>query len=158
MSQSHIQALVEAQYKSLTSKDNKERLRYTVAGCKDGKLYDHAGTNYGVFNEDAADTEFITDEDLSVTRLTGARLSTIAARASKFFEQYGTNTPSSDSEEPTDTDNKDDEDELTETDELIAKFKKAIKKGKTKKARKLLSEIGEDKKLSKMLKKLEAEG
>ena len=155
MSKTHIQALVGGQYNSLNAKDNKERLKYTVAGCKDGKLYDYAGTNYGAFNEDAPDTEFITEADLNLSRITAVRLKGITERMQNFFNTYGANPV----EEATVEDVEEVEEVVEEdNDELIEKFKKAIKKGKAKKARKLLDEIGENKKLAKMLKKLEAEG
>ncbi len=83
-----IEAFVRAQYDVLSSKDNKERLAFTVAGIKDGHFYNHAGIDFGLFDDEVEDTEFISKEDLKLSRITGVKLSRIQAKLDKFFSEY----------------------------------------------------------------------
>jgi len=136
MSKSHIEAFVKAQYNALLSKDNKDRLRYIVAGCKDGRLYSNTGTDYGEF--DAPDTVFSESTDLDLSRVTTVKLNTINDKMLAFFAEYGVN-PEPEVEEPTE--------EPTCTTELTDAVKKAIKKGKLKKAQKLIDAMGGNDKL-----------
>jgi len=168
MSKSMIQAFALAQLASMVSKDNKERLKHTIAGCKDGHLYDHNGQDYGLFNADAPDTVFIPESDLALSRITGVKLEGIAKKAQEFFNEYGANpTPSTDGDEKPNENGSGDADNETvgdsvpkdevDYDALEKACKKAIKKGDVKKATKLLAKLdGQDchKKLSKKLKKV----
>ena len=171
MSKSHIQAFALAQIASITEKTVKDRLKYTVAGCKDGCLYSNDGTNYGIYNEDAPDTVFITQEDLDMSRVTGAKIAKIETLMKDFFNEYGTPVPTNDDttaddNADNDSDSVEDNVETVETElaeEVVSDFeeaedaiKKAIKKGKFKKAQKLIDEIGGHKKLQKKLDKASA--
>jgi len=167
MSQSMMEAFVRGQYKAMTAKDNKERLRYAVAGCKDGHLYNHSGTDFGLFNEDAPDAEFITEKDLTLSRITGSKLQQIADKMEKFFATYGSNSgeqvedePTKDAEAGTDLheDESETDDVTFDVESAVKACKKAIKKGNDKKALKLIASLEdagfkkEAKKLSKKMK------
>ena len=162
MSKKMLIALAITQMNSLSAKDNKERLKFTIAGCKDGKLYDHAGTDYGVFDENAEDVIFIPDTDLQLSRITGAKISGITQKALAFFAQYAEAKPADD--DGSDEDESEagqDEDDTDEVDYAAVEkaCKKAIKKGDLKKAKKLLAKLdGQDchKKLSKKLDKAQS--
>ena len=178
MSKSMIQAFALAQLASLISKDNKGRLKYTIAGCKDGHLYDHNGQDYGLFNADAPDTVFIPESDLELSRITGVKLEGIAKKASAFFDVYGAKPKGSKDVDGTDTDSSDDaEDERNDTvvdstsvndadsdsdsntpkvdyEALEKACKKAIKKGNMKKATKLLVKLEGQKCHKKLSKKV----
>jgi len=162
MSQSMIQAFTKGQYKAINAKDNKERLKFTVAGCRGGHLFAHDGTDYGLFNADAPDTEFITLKDLELSRITGAKIAQITQKMEAFFDKYGANPteqPEAKAELETETTSEDaanDEPEI-DTEAVVKACKKAIKKGNTKKALKLLNKLPEDsKEFKKLSKKLEA--
>ena len=162
MSKSMVQAMIKGQYNALNAKDNKERLRYMVAGIKDGKFYDSVGTDYGTFDEDVEDVEFITEKDLNLSRITGSKIASITIAMQKFFDTYNGIAAPTDVEttEQPDT-NELEASEMGEPDyEALEKAcKKAIKKGDIKKATKLLAKLdGQDchKKLSKKLKKVSA--
>ena len=155
MSKSMIGAFAQAQILALSAKDNKERLRFTIAGCKDGKLYDHSGTDYGVYDPEAPDAIFIPDTDLQLSRITGVKLEGIARKMTEFFSDVEPAV-----EEPTDTDG-DRGDAIVDSepvDEIDVEAvedacKKAIKKGKFDKAQKLIDKLGGHKKLQKKLEK-----
>jgi len=183
MGKQQIQGLVSVQYDVLNSQDNKERIRFVVAGCREGRLYNMSGTDFGMFNEEAPDTEFITDADLDLSRITGARLSSITKKMKDFFNKYGVSDVTDSSNDDNDTNDSDSDDTNSSNDdveskkdkknkvsndkkkelkvnidEVVAKCKKAIKKEKFDKAReliKLLGDIDIAKKLSKKLKKAE---
>ena len=141
MSKSMIGAFAKAQLNLLLAKDNKEKLRYCIAGCKDEHLYSHSGTNYGKV-EGAEDTVFIPESDLELSRITGAKLATIARKMDKFF--------GFDVEDVV-------EDVVEESEDVVA-CRKAIKKGKVKKAKKLLATIDDSSdvhaELTKLIKEL----
>ena len=155
-----IEAFVKAQYKALGAKDNKERLRFMVAGCKDGKLYDlTTDTDYGVFNVDAPDTEFIKESDLKLQRITGAKIGTVTSAMQNFFLEYGDGTEAIANVEPEEVETVDSAEVTPHIDfeDIEAKCKKAIKKGNKEKAEKLLAKLeGQDchKKLAKKIGKL----
>ena len=149
MSKEMIKAHIVAQYAVLTSKDNKERLKYMVAGIKDGKFFDYAGTDYGMFDENAPDTVFIPDSDLSLSRITGVKLAGITLSMQKFFENYE-NGGSEPTEEQCDPEPSDEE---IDTGAVEKACKKAIKKGDFKKAQKLIDKLGGHEKLQKKLDK-----
>lgn len=166
MSKSMMEAYIKAQHAVLTCKDNKERLRYTVAGIKDGKFYDHSGTDYGMFDENAPDTVFIPESDLELSRITGTKLAGITLKMQKFFESYNTDEDVSteDADEPkekkakksksseADAEASDEEPEI-DTEAVEKAVKKAIKKSDFKKAQKLIDKLGGHKKLQKKLDK-----
>jgi len=162
MGKSQIEAFAKAQMKSLVAKDNKDRLKFTIAGCKSGHLYSHDGTDFGLFDVDAPDTEFITQEDLNLSRLTTSRLQKISALAATFFNTYGDNQtsveqsdedkkPTKPSEQPAN-----DVSEPVDNEALAKACKKAIKKEDFQKAQKLIDKMTDteaSKKLAKKLKK-----
>ncbi len=167
MSKSMIQAFALAQLASLISKDNKGRLKYTIAGCKDGHLYDHNGQDYGLFNADAPDTVFIPESDLELSRITGVKLEGIAKKASAFFDVYGADPKDEgaverEADEPTEEQSDpeptggdvDKTDEAVDYDALEKACKKAIKKGNMKKATKLLVKLEGQKCHKKLSKKV----
>jgi len=179
MSKSMTEAFVKAQFRALNAENNKERIGYMVAGIKDGKFYDHkTDTDYGVFNTDSPDTVFIPESDLELQRITGAKLATLTLNMTKFFDAYGANPTETaeggeDKTELTPNESHRDEacvksaegeqpSESVDVDALIKAFAKAIKKGKAKKAQKIINKLGEAgakvKKLKKELEKLESEG
>ena len=151
MSKKHIEALITAEFVVLSAKDNKERLKYIVAGIKDGKFYDYAGTDYGIFDEAAPDTVFIEESDLELSRITSSKITTITMNMKKFFTEYnGENVEVN----PQDNeDEKIDGDTVIDTEAVEKACKKAIKKGDFKKAQKLIDKIGGHKKLQKKLDK-----
>ena len=153
MSKQHIETLIKAQHAVLTCADNKERLRYTVAGIKDGKFYDHSGTDYGVFDEDAPDTVFIPEADLDLQRITGAKLKSIAGKMTAFFEAYNSNEPAEIDEVIEDEAPAEPAEEAIDMDALEKACKKAIKGEKFGKAQKLIDKMGGHKKLQKKLDK-----
>ena len=170
MSQSMIKAFIEGQYRALNAKDNKERIRYIVAGTKDGRFYDHAGNDYGYFG-DVPDEVFIAESDLDLSRITTSKLDAVTKSMNDFFAKYmgveavesvetleDENEEEEDAEEKTMAKNLEVEVETVESEEvelsqeeIAEKAKKAIKKGKLKKAKKLIAQI-EDKKVAKKLK------
>lgn len=165
-----IQAMIKGQYNALNAKDNKERLRYMVAGIKDGKFYDFVGTNYGVFDENVEDTEFIKESDLELSRITGAKIASITIAMQKFFDTYNGVVVKEDAgPETTDVIDSDEDasddvitdgtaaDEEADYQALEKACKKAIKKGDVKKASKIIKKLEgrkSHKKLSKKLKKV----
>ncbi|WBC28496.1 hypothetical protein TPMD03_25 [Thiohalocapsa phage LS06-2018-MD03] len=177
MSKGYIRALIEAQVQAASAKDNKERLRYVVAGVKDGRFYTHAGMDFGEFldkdGNTVSDTIFISDTDLQLSRITGAKLKSIETKIKDFFEEHlGDADDSEDVAEQID-DNLDDaeaetpsedgdvscdeaDDEISSED-LAKEVKKLIKKEKFKAAKLLINKLGdEDKKLrKKLMKKLD---
>jgi len=165
MGKKQIEKLVKLQYEVLKVQDNKERLRYIVAGIKDGRLYNMVGTNFGEFGEDVPDTEFITEDDLDLSRISSVRISAITLKMSNFFKKYGEVSNDSTNNDNTtfcnDTCNDaSDKEDVTQkelklnVDELIEKCKKAIKKGKFNKAAELITLLGDDKNAKKLSKKL----
>jgi len=153
MSKKMIESYVKAQHAVLTCKDNKERLRFTVAGIKDGKFYDYSGTNYGVFDENAPDTVFIPESDLELGRITGSKLATITLKMQKFFDTYFGEGEPTEEVEPTTTEAPTEEGEEIDTEAVEKAVKKAIKKEDFKKAQKLIDKLGGHKKLQKKLDK-----
>lgn len=137
-----IEAFAKAQIKGL-SLTTKDRLKYTIAGCKDGCLYDNMGTNYGLYDNNAPDMEFITAEDLNVSRITASKLAKIKVLSDNFFAEFGAH-PTTDLDEALD-EAQDEvsplEEEFAEQVDLVANIKKAIKKGKLKKAQKLINTL-----------------
>lgn len=175
MSKSMIESYVKGQYLALGAKDNKERLGYIIAGCKDGKLYSYDGTDYGMFNVDAPDTVFIAESDLELSRITGVKIANITKLMDDFFAKYGDNPVESSNDDMENSETpvesvestpkkekkikSDDveapapvEDEI-DTEAVTTAVKKAIKKGDFKKAQKLIDKLGGDKKLQKKLDK-----
>jgi len=155
MSKKMIEAYVKAQHAVLTCKDNKERLRFTVAGIKDGKFYDYSGTDYGVFDENAPDTVFIPESDLELSRITGSKLATITLKMQKFFDAY---FGEGEADEVIDVEvvvgsEATEEGEEIDTEAVEKAVKKAIKKEDFKKAQKLIDKLGGHKKLQKKLDK-----
>jgi len=158
MSKTMMRAFIVAQYASLTAKDNKERLRFTIAGVKDGKLYDHVGTEYGTFDEKAPDAIFIPDTDLQLSRITGAKIEGINKKMTDYFAEYF--GESDEKQEGAFGEPSDVADVMPEhlepeidTDAVEKACKKAIKKGDFKKAQKLIDKLGGNKKLQKKLDK-----
>lgn len=162
-----IEALTKAQYGSLGAKDNKERLRFTIAGIRDGKFYDSVGTDYGTFDKDCEDEEFISASDFKLSRITGAKIQAITAKMNSFFTAYfnedepdiaGDNLPEPTSEDEVLEPIKEEapaesaEDEI-DVDAVKDACKQAIKDGKFKKAQKLIDKLGGHKKLQKKLDK-----
>ena len=175
MSKSMIQAFALAQMLAMVAKDNKERLKYTIAGCKDGHLYDHTGQDYGLFNADAPDTVFIPETDLELQRITGVKLQGIQKKAQDFFDKYGAEPTTGDEDENENAENgastggeKSEKDEVSKKptndtentedkvdyDALATACKEAIKSGKIKKATKLLAKLEGQKTHKKLAKKL----
>jgi len=159
-------AFIAGQYQSLSAKTNVERLKFTVAGIKNGRFYDHVGTDYGLFDEDAPDAIFISDKDVAMTRITGAKIDSITKKVESYFTAYY-------SEEDVEAEEVDDEIEEAEVEEVeeveeeesqeqpeidvdaVEKAaKKAIKKGDFKKAQKLIDKL-DGKAAKKMQKKLD---
>ena len=152
-----IEAFVKAQFLALSAKNNKERLGYMIAGIKDGKFYDlTTDVDYGTFDVDAPDAEFITQADLEMSRVATTKIQSVTASMVDYFAKYN-------SDEVIDVEVVEDEvveDEVVEDEidyeALETECKKSIKKGKLSKAQKLLAKLeGQDchKKLSKKLKK-----
>jgi len=168
MGKKQIQELVELQYKVLKTNNSKERLKYVVAGVRDGKLYNMIGTNFGKFGEDIPDTEFITDDDLALSRLSSIRLSIITSRMANFFKKYGevSDDTSNDicyaisNDTSNDTSVKEDEEDVVQkelnlnVDEVVKECKKAIKNRMFDKANTLINLLGDDKNAKKLSKKL----
>ena len=166
MSKSMLAAFAISQMKALSAKDNKERLRFTIAGCKDGKLYDHVGTNYGVFDENAPDVVFIPESDLELTRITGVKIAGIIEKAEAFFNEYAFDKVVEVEEVEEVVEVEEVEEIVEDTVEVEEKIdteavekaaKKAIKKGDFKKAQKLIDKLGGSKKLQKKLNKAKGE-
>jgi len=180
-----IEALIKAQYDVLSSKDNKERLLFTIAGIKDGHFYNHTGTDFGLFDDEVEDVEFIVKEDLKLGRITGVKLGRIQAKMNQFFaDYYGIGNEVDDhvkEEEKEDSDEKeespkkskkgnkkekskveeptsDTNDETPNVDAMVDACKECIKNGKFKKAKKLIAKL--DGKIAKKLAKklMKAEG
>jgi len=154
MSKKMMRTHVVAQYAILNAETNKDRLKYIVAGIKNGKFYDYAGTDYGVFDKDAPDTEFMPESDLGLSRITGSKLATITIKMQKFFDSYF-DEDKGEPEEYTKEEAEAEADTVEEVDtEAVEKaIKKAIKKGDLKKAQKLIDKLGGHKKLQKKLDK-----
>ena len=155
MSKSMIASLVKAQFAALNAKDNKERLRYTVAGIKDGKLYDAVGTNYGVYDENAEDTVFIEDSDFELSRITSAKIKNVTDKMLAFFNETDEVVETKEVEETDEVV----EPEVVETKEVDFEAvevacKKAIKKGNVKKASKLLAKLDGQSCYKKLAKKI----
>lgn len=154
MSKSNIQAHALAGVALLGAKDTKARLHYVIAGVKDGKMYDHAGTDYGVYDEDAEDVEFITDEDLALSRISGTKIASIGKLMADYFNP---NAEEESKPEPKEDGGSSEPAEEIDYDAVAKACKKAIKKEDVKKATKLLAKLeGQDcyKKLSKKLAKV----
>ena len=151
MSKSHIEALINTEYEVLKAKDNKERLKFMVAGIKDGCFYNHAnGAIYGEFDTEVPDTVFISEADLEMFRVTSTKIVGITLAMQQFFVDYnGADEPTVEDEptEPTV------EEEAIDTEAVEKACKKAIKKGDFKKAQKLIDKLGGHKKLQKKLDK-----
>ncbi len=148
MSKSHIEAFTKAQYEALTQ-TNKERIPFTIAGCKDGHLYDLSGRDFGEFNLDAPDTEFITVKDGELSRITKVKILAITNTMKKFFDTYGANPV--EAAEQSDPGGGDKDKAEIDTEAVEEACKKAIKKGKFDKAQKLIDKLGGHKKLQKKL-------
>ena len=179
MGKKQIQKLVELQYEVLKTNNSKERLKYVVAGIRDGRLYNMIGTNFGRFSEDEdiPDTEFITDDDLALSRISSAKIDDITSKMLNFFKKYGevsngtdndntsfcndtcNNTCNATGDKEDKENGEDGEDVVQEelnlnVDEVVKECKKAIKKGKFDKATELISLLGDDKNAKKLSKKL----
>lgn len=163
MSKSHIEAFGRGQLNALIAKDNKDRLKYTMAGCKNGHLYAHDGSDFGLFDVDAPDAEWITPKDLELKRITGVKLESIVKKATQFFADNGDGQTSTDLEVSTDEPKvpveeivEDVKEPVEEIDfEVVAKAcKKAIKKEDVKKATKLLAKLEGQPSHAKLAKKL----
>jgi len=150
MSKKMISAFVKSQYAQLQEKDIKERMQYVVAKVEDGMLYDLKGNCYGKW--DGEDTVFIAEEDLKLSRIASTRITNYNNAINAYFSEDG--EEAEDGEETEETVDSSEPDDVLETEdgEIAKKIKKALKKGKTKKAVKLLGEIS-DKKLRKALAK-----
>lgn len=159
MSKSHIKAFAKGQMNALLAKDNKDRLKYTIAGCRNGHLYAHDGSDFGLYDADATDTEWITLKDLELQRITGVKLAKINEMAIAFFAIDNEELPWA---EPKEEQNSqvvevEPKEDKIDFDAVEKACKKAIKKEDIKKATKLLAKLeGQDchKKLSKKLGKL----
>ena len=157
MSKVMIEAFIKAQYSALNAKNNKERLGYMVAGIKDGKFYDKCGNiDYGTFDVDAPDAEFITQDDVELTRVTSTKILSVTENMNTYFREYNkedTEVEDTDTEvEDTDTEVED----VVDYEALETECKKAIKKGNFPKAQKILVKLNGQtcyKKLAKKLKK-----
>ena len=160
MSKSMIESLVQAQFKALNAKDNKERLRYTIAGIKDGKFYDAVGTNYGIYDENAEDTVFIEDSDFELSRITSAKIKSVTDKMLAFFnETEEVKESTNDEVVETEAVEVEEVDEVVETEEVDFEAvevacKKAIKKGNVKKASKLLAKLDGQSCYKKLAKKI----
>jgi len=149
MSKKAIQKLIEVQYEVMNSRDNKDRIRHVVAGIKNGKFYTHAGVSFGTFDKNAPDTEFISESDLDLARITGSKLKKITENMTSFFNKYEEDDDEEydeeyddeeyddeeedEEEEDEDEDEDEDDDDEDDEDEEVVKYKKPIKKGKLKK-------------------------
>ncbi len=164
MAKSYIVGLIQSQYGGLVAKDNKERLRHLVAGIKDGKLYSHSGADYGMFDENAEDVEFITDADLALSRVTAIKIRSITNKMQTFFAGYGLgglagklDDEGTDTEDVTTEEHAEVEVPPINVQAVTEAFDTALENGKLKKARKLLNKLNEagvkTKKLEKKLKK-----
>lgn len=181
MGKEFLEAIAKAQFASI-QQSPKDRLRYCIAGVKDGKFYDLAGTiDYGVYDADAPDAEFITEADANVSRVTKVKIDTVTKRMEDYFNEHGINGEhdvfDADSESATTDDsgaeveqedntnegvttndtcssaNTCSSDDDGESDKINA-IEKALTKGKVKKATKLINELEDGKVKKKMLKKL----
>lgn len=163
MAKSHIVALIMSQVASLGAKDSKERLQHMVAGVKDGRLYSHAGTDYGQF--DGEDIEFITEEDLNLARVTKVKIDSIKKSMEDYFGTYLNGVSAEPAGEVSDEVEEEPKDESKNTEEvedapvvseedIFAEAKKAIKKGKIAKAEKLIEKMSDKKLIKKLNKKL----
>jgi rubrerythrin len=153
MSKSMIEAFIKGQYNAINAKDNKERLRFTVAGIRNGRFYALDGTDYGLFDENAPDAEFIVLKDLELSRITGAKIQNITNKMLDYFNKYGVHknegttdekVNDSDTEATTENGSKmvsDESQDVLDVDAVVKECKKAIKKGKSKKALKLAQKI-----------------
>jgi hypothetical protein len=149
MSKTMIEAFVKSQYNSLGASDNKERIKHIIAGCKDGHLYSHDGTDYGLYDENAEDAIFVPESDLELARITGSKIAGITLKMQKFFDANNGAVV----EEVEEVE----EAEEVEDQEVIEKAcKKAIKKGDFKKAQKIIDKLGGHKKLQKKLDKAQS--
>ncbi len=160
MSKKHIEALITAEFVVLSAKDSKERLKYIVAGIKDGKFYDYAGTDYGIFDEAAPDTVFIEESDLELSRITSSKITTITMNMKKFFTEYNgevdedtMDTDKSSDDVVSDSDDDNTTEDTIDTEAVEKACKKAIKKGDFSKAQKLIDKLGGHSKLQKKLDK-----
>ena len=151
MSKVMIEAFIKAQYSALNAKNNKERLGYMVAGIKDGKFYDKCGNiDYGTFDVDAPDAEFITQDDVELTRVASTKILSVTENMNTYFREYN-------KEDVEDTEVEDTEvEDVVDYEALETECKKAIKKGNFPKAQKILVKLNGQtcyKKLAKKLKK-----
>ena len=143
-------AFIAGQYQSLSAKTNVERLKFTVAGIKNGRFYDHVGTDYGLFDEDAPDAIFISDKDVTMTRITGAKIDSITKKVESYFTAYY----SDEVDEVDEVAEEPQEEHEIDVDAVEKAAKKAIKKGDFKKAQKLIDKL-DGKAAKKMQKKLD---
>lgn len=157
MGKNMIIALIASQFGQLNAKTNVEKLRYTVAGVKDGRFYDYVGTDYGMFDEDAKDIEFLTEVHANATRINATTLAQATVRMQKYFVEYlGTSTE----DEVPDVVNVQDEaptvdaQEGIDYDAVTKACKKAIKKGDKDKAVKLLEKLIDQDSHKKLSKKI----
>lgn len=157
---SYIQAYIKGQFAALSAKDNKERLRFTVAGIKDNKPYDYVGTDYGTLDGTFADVVFFEQDVLELSRITQSRIDTITKNMTDYFAEVEEEDEANEHQEVVEKSEESEEVEKNEQgvvgeaeDNTEVLIKKAIKKGKFKKAQKLLDQIGGDKKLQKKLDK-----
>ena len=162
MSKSFFKAMLATQYEVLLATSNKDRLKYVIAGVKNKILYNLKGDEFGEWDDE--DVEFFVKEDLDLARITTSKLKTAQNKMLAYFNKEETTSSSEEEASPSSEEeaspSNDIDDGLPEVDldEVIAKCKKAIKKGNAKKAKKLLGFIPEDekafKKLSKKIKEL----
>jgi len=154
-----MKSLIKSQFDMLKSTNNISRLKYVVARVKAGKVYNSKGDYLCDWNGD--DVVFI--DDAGLNRLTTSKINSIYNKVKEYFK-LDEETPTTNEETPTtneETPTTNEEAPTTEVkvDEVIAKCKKAIKKGNVKKAKKLLTFLDEDtkafKKLSKKIEELE---
>jgi len=171
MGKKFISAFAKAQANLLSAKDNKERLQHMIAKIEDGIIYDAKGKAMG--NYEGEDATFITDADLELSRITQVKIQKIKESMLNYFnadtETVDEARQAEEDEEIKDvvtddvvTDDvvTDDVDEdLFDEEAVVEAFNKAVKKGKIKKARKLLDKLSENdypktKKLEKKLSKV----
>ena len=152
MSKKHIEAFIKSQYQTLGARDNKERMKFVVAGIKDGHFYNHMGTDFGEFDAEAPDAVFIQEADVKLSRIVGSKILKVTKAMDDYFkEYYGV-----EEDEPEEVETEEEPTEEAEIDEDAVKqaFKKALKKGKLKKAQKIVDMLPDGKLKSKLEKKL----
>ena len=84
MSKSNLKSLALGQIGMLEATTGKDRFAYTISRIEDGKVYDGKGNQCGVYDGD--DVIFITDKDLELSRITGAKISKVKQSMLAYFD------------------------------------------------------------------------